>query len=1056
MVLIPLPPFLPQIFIHSPPLPMRFTHHLLLALLCATLALTAGAFPEFTLDPVQNRHWQSEPQPIPAVRQPLQIHVTTTSTGPIAHAILIHWLDRNGKTIGQFMPRPPFHYPVEEAFNQPQLRVQTIQPHLIPPLASQLRLTISTSDFTQRFPNLPPAGKTTFSNLQLKWINRIQAEKPLNWFDDTEPVTFKACELPPNAIGIQGTLTDSQGKTIADIRCDGLRWCWPNPTPGFYTVAFAFVNRDGSRTPVSETFYTQQHHHQNGQPVQYRGATPFTRTVQNFVVTHQTRERLSTNHPLGINIGHDSEHNPYRIPRQRQFEVASLCGLNAFARFHWADWSAIETQQGTYDWTSIDSFLHDAAIAGYTHDRIFINTLGTPRWNSPKPQNTLWHESFRFFAPLNLQPWRDYLRAAAKRYPDILLWELWNEPHLPGGSIFWQDSSPEQFVDLLKAGYEALKEVNPRIAVIHGGIGSRYLPFFDAITRLGVQNYYDYLGTHCVYDHKPFLQVSQKHHAPVRPFIETEWHTTLYNCNAPDLPSEEDICFRMLLQLAQMLSLNVQKIAAFNPFTSDHLPETARHFAKQPGIQQVSGLFRGVPIPEPRLPALAIRIASDLFEGDITPLGARFLGDGSQQFALFASKRGRIAFLWSQQDGSAPFVPAPPLAKAIRHTQLLDWEGRTVTPDQLRHRRVYFLLNPSTDLLQLGSPLADISPLPRAPELDTSATATYAPLDAQPAWFHCQRYVPTSPRDRQSDFSARFAVQASSQGLRLRVIVHDRTHAPDCEGLNLWEADSIQFSLDTVGKGHNADVSEFAVGKDGIIYKVKTPTINGDLPADYSPAGIPLSHSHATITRNDADHTTTYDILVSKGDLYPLVYLENQPLRFALLVNNNDGRGREGYLEWATGIGGIKAAHRFGTLYTQPLPDQTHAHASPWTRFQNGTITATSPIRLQGLTERRKEPAGISCHLTNLTPGARYRLRFQARGNGQLHAMAYASALPRVNFPSRQLAEDRTQAFELTVAVPPTDKQLTLAIFFWDQAGGWFEITDLACQAQDPAINQQE
>lgn len=1019
--------------------------HLLLVLLCSTLALHATLIPDFTLAPGAKGSWQSAPQPIPSSRRPLQIHVTTTTTGPIAHAITIHWLDKDGKTLGNFMPRPPFHYPVDEKLNQPQLRVQTVMPRFIPPQATHFRLSISTSDFAKRFPHLPPAGQTTFSQLQFHWLNRIQAESPLNWFADTEPVAFSACELPPDASGIRGIISNSQGQIIADITSTGPRWTWNLPQPGFYTVAFAFVHHDGSQTPVRETFYAQRHRHLENTPVQYLDATPFTRTSQNFVVTRHTRVRTSTDHPFGINIGSASEHNPYYIPRSQQFDVASLCGLNAFARFHWADWSTIEAQPGQYDWRPIDDFLHDAKTAGYSQDRIFINTLGTPRWNSPKPQNTLWTRSYKFFAPLDLTPWRNYLRAAAQRYPDIRLWELWNEPHLPGGSIFWQDASPEQFVELLKTGYQALKEVNPDNVVIHGGIGSRYLPFFDAITKLEAQKYYDYLGTHCVYDHKPFLQVSSKYQAPVRPFIETEWHTTLYNCNVPEIPSEEDICFRMLLQMAQMLSMNVQKITAFNPFTSERLPETARLYAKEPGIQQVTGLFRGIPVLEPRLPALALRTASELFEGRVTPLGARFLDDGSQQFALFSSKRGNVAFLWSQLDAASSFTPAPALAKLLQFSTLLDWEGRTVSSDQLQHRRIYFILNPSLDLLKLGSPLTDISPLPRVPKLETTANAIYAPLE-QPRWNDCQRYVAMDNQEQQPGFAARFAAHVDATGLKLNVIVHDQKHVPDCQGLQVWQADSLQFSIDTVGKGHQADVCEFAIGKDNLIYKVKTPAINGDLPVDYSPAGVPLTHSRAVITRNEAEKTTTYDIHVSKGDLYPFVYLENQPVRFALLVNNNDGQGRAGYLEWATGIGGIKAAHRFGTLYTAPR--SLTGIPGAWQIFQNGTIVQQQPIRFQGVEQKREAAAGIHCQLTNLTPGARYHLQFQARGQGQLHAMTYGNALPRTNFTTQQLDEQHPKTFSLTVAVPHTDNQLTLAIFFWNQAGGSCEITDLSCTAR--------
>ena len=63
----------------------------------------------------------------------------------------------------------------------------------------------------------------------------------------------------------------------------------------------------------------------------------------------------------------------------------------------------------------------------------------------------------------------------------------------------------------MKVGYEALKSVNPENIVIQGGIGRRYIPFYDAETKLGVQRYYDLLGTHCVYSYEQFEEVNRKY-----------------------------------------------------------------------------------------------------------------------------------------------------------------------------------------------------------------------------------------------------------------------------------------------------------------------------------------------------------------------------------------------------------------------------------------------------------------------------------------------------------------------------------------------------------------
>ena len=177
----------------------------------------------FTLSSSGEKNWQSPMFEIPAGRPPMQIHMKTITTGPIAHHIRIHWFDRNGKTLGSFFPRPPFHYPEDSLLNKVVSRVQTVLPRFYPPGAEKFRIVISTSDYRTRFPNLPPPGKTTFEEPEVRWLYRVSAEEPLNWFALTEPVAFTAI-LPPGVTGLRGIVSDSDGKVLADRSVNGARW----------------------------------------------------------------------------------------------------------------------------------------------------------------------------------------------------------------------------------------------------------------------------------------------------------------------------------------------------------------------------------------------------------------------------------------------------------------------------------------------------------------------------------------------------------------------------------------------------------------------------------------------------------------------------------------------------------------------------------------------------------------------------------------------------------------------------------------------------------------
>lgn len=1002
-------------------------------MLTALFAALLCAGESFTLSPSGEKNWQSPMYQIPAGRPPMQIHMKTLTTGPIDHHIRIHWFDRNGKALGSFFPRPPFHYPEDSLLNKVVPRVQTVLPRFYPAGAEKFRIVISTSDYRTRFPNLPPPGKTTFEEPEVRWLYRVTAEEPLNWFARTEPVAFTAI-LPPGVTGLRGIISDSDGKVLADRSVNGARWTWKAPSPGFYQVKFFHIGKDGAQTPVVETYSVTEHRQLNNTPVRLRRVGTFTRDIQNFVVTEK-RERGEHEHPFGINMMNEMDYAPYFCSLQDSFGVARLCGLNAFVRWHWAPWNEIERERGRYDWRIVDRFLKIAEEEGYPQERVMLNTFGTPRWNSPKPQNTVWTSHYRSYAPLEMKPWGEYLKAFAMRYPGIRMWELWNEPHLPGGSIFWLESSPEQFVELMKTGYTALKSVNPENMVIHGGIGMRYIPFYDAVTRLGIQKYYDRLGTHVVTSHKPFFEVDRKYGALSKGFVETEWHVNLYNCSAQVLPTEEELCFRMLIRLAQMLNMNVEKIAAFNTFAGEKNPESARFFAAAGGIQQVTGLFRSVPFKEPRLSALALRTATDRFAGKVKALGARYFGDGNQQIALFESRAGRVAFFWSQE-GHGTLNPLPEIAGMMKGKTVLDWEGRSVSVSQLKARRVYFVLDPDPAILKKGEKLEELSASPLLPLLDRSVAGNYAPLSS-PVWIPVTRYVARNGEKRKSGFEARFAASFSSAGLQLEVEVNDAVHHPECDGKKVWEADSVQFALDAVGKGDNGDVLEFAVGKNNLIYKVRTPVLNGDLPAEYSEAGVPLRRSRAEIVRSKGK--TLYRIQVAPGDLYPFIYRNNQPVRFALLINNNDSRGREGYLEWGSGIGGIKAPHRFGTLYR--IADVREVRPGPWRVFQTGKLTAGDPVRLETVPESGKKAAGIFASIPTFSPGARYRISFRARGSSEiLQAMVYGNSLQRQNFRSRRLS-GKWQEFSLCVDVPENETALNLAIFFWKIRKGTFEVT---------------
>jgi len=168
-------------------------------------------------------------------------------------------------------------------------------------------------------------------------------------------VAFTAI-LPPGVTGLRGIVSDSDGKVLADRSVNGARWTWKAPSPGFYQVKFFHIGKDGTQTPVVETYSVTHHRQFNNAPVRLCRSGAFTREFQNFAVTEK-RERGDHAHPFGINMMNEMDYTPYFCSLQDSFAVARLCGLNAFVRWHAAPWNEIERERGRYDWSMPDRFL---------------------------------------------------------------------------------------------------------------------------------------------------------------------------------------------------------------------------------------------------------------------------------------------------------------------------------------------------------------------------------------------------------------------------------------------------------------------------------------------------------------------------------------------------------------------------------------------------------------------------------------------------------------------------------------------------------------------------
>ena len=109
-----------------------------------------------------------------------------------------------------------------------------------------------------------------------------------------------------------------------------------------------------------------------------------------------------------------------------------------------------------YDWRRTDRILRGLRRFGLTP---VLTLVGTPAWaNGGRPPD---------FAPPRRQDFGAFARAAARRYPWVRYWLIWNEPN----KRFWlRPTRPKIYVwHLLNPGYEAIHAVLPH-AHVGGGV----------------------------------------------------------------------------------------------------------------------------------------------------------------------------------------------------------------------------------------------------------------------------------------------------------------------------------------------------------------------------------------------------------------------------------------------------------------------------------------------------------------------------------------------------------------------------------------------------------
>lgn len=196
--------------------------------------------------------------------------------------------------------------------------------------------------------------------------------------------------------------------------------------------------------------------------------------------------------PMGVNTFLNEEVEPETV--ERSLDMIAEGGFGYIRQIF--GWYEIEPEPGVYidrfgnsTWGKYDRIVD---MATERNIEIIARLEKPPRWARAGQPNL---EQFPDGPPDEIADWINFIETVVERYEGrITFYQLWNEPNLEGE---WggQPIDPRHYVDLLQAGYEAAKRVNPDAVILLAGLApTEQRGPTNLSDLLFLQQVYDYGG----------------------------------------------------------------------------------------------------------------------------------------------------------------------------------------------------------------------------------------------------------------------------------------------------------------------------------------------------------------------------------------------------------------------------------------------------------------------------------------------------------------------------------------------------------------------------------
>ncbi len=182
--------------------------------------------------------------------------------------------------------------------------------------------------------------------------------------------------------------------------------------------------------------------------------------------------------------GYGVNASPFTANEEKATEVA--IPLLAHAGIRWTRfafrWSEIEPNRGEFNFKLHDRLVSLARKHGLQVLGVIVRA---PSWagGSNDPASP----------PKDLAAWRKAAKTLAERYQgSIRHWQIWNEPDI---RKFWSGSQ-EEYIRLLAAAYDGIKEVDAGIQVLSAGLDGRGESYLEGLVKAGLAGFCDIVAFH--------------------------------------------------------------------------------------------------------------------------------------------------------------------------------------------------------------------------------------------------------------------------------------------------------------------------------------------------------------------------------------------------------------------------------------------------------------------------------------------------------------------------------------------------------------------------------